>query len=230
MMSIYSDVLGSKLPHCNIETSCKRSRALAASQEVSADAMKVLDSASKMTNRARKNVDIAKEEVESAKKFLQEAEATCDVIDVCSGDEEGRDDDRKKRRKVSTPGDDEDHTGDIVNGRRDILFLDAIATGERVQIVVKHFFADTPTTITLDVKTSDTISNVKVKIEDVVGISALCQLLILNGRGNLYDYFTVGDYKIKNGTQILWQKTWSKPNVAKDMVNDNVRYIVRRVK
>ena len=230
MMSIYSDVLGSKLPHCNIETSCKRSRALAASQEVSADAMKVLDSASKMTNRARKNVDIAKEEVESAKKFLQEAEATCDVIDVCSGDEEGRDDDRKKQRKVSTPGDDEDHTGDIVNGRRDILFLDAIATGERVQIVVKHFFADTPTTITLDVKTSDTISNVKVKIEDVVGISALCQLLILNGRGNLYDCFTVGDYKIKNGTQILWQKTWSKPNVAKDMVNDNVRYIVRRVK
>jgi hypothetical protein len=195
------------------------SRALAASQEVSADAMKVLDSAIKMTNRARKNVDIAKEEVESAKKFLQEAEATCDVIDVCSGDEEGRDDDRKKRRKVSTPGDDEDHTGDIVNGRRDILFLDAIAAGKRVQIIVKHFFADAPTTITLDVKTSDTISNVKVKIEDVVGFPALSQLLILNGRGNLYDCFTVGDYKIKNGTQILcgkrhganrmWQKTWS---------------------
>jgi hypothetical protein len=64
--------------------------------------MKVLDSATKMTNRARKNVDIAKEEVESAKKFLQEAEARCDVIDVCSGDEEGRDDDRKKRRSIDS--------------------------------------------------------------------------------------------------------------------------------
>jgi hypothetical protein len=121
--------------------------------------------------------------------------------------------------EVSTPGDDEDHTGDIVKGRRDILFLDARAAGERVQIIVKHFFADTPTTITLDVKTSDTISNVKVKIEDVVGFPVLCPLLILNGRGNLYDCFTVGDYKIKNGTHILCgkrhganrmsQKTWS---------------------
>ena len=105
---------------------------MAASQEVSAYTMKVLESATKMTNCARKNVDIAKEEVESVKNFLQEAEARCKVVDISSGDEKEVDDNRKNRRKVSTPGNNEDHsTCNIIKGRQEILFLDAAtAAGE----------------------------------------------------------------------------------------------------
>jgi len=62
-----------------------------------------------------------------------------------------------------------------------------------MQIFVKN--TKTGIVITLEVESSDTITNVKAKIQEKEGIPLVSQQLVFRGR-NLYDKLTVEDYDI----------------------------------
>jgi hypothetical protein len=84
------------------------------------------------------------------------------------------------------------------------------------------FYATADTTITLDAKTFGTmISNMTVKIEDAVGFLAHVS----------FQYLTEGEScVIVSLSATTKSRMVRKSYVAKDMVNDNVRYRKRRVR
>ena len=78
--------------------------------------------------------------------------------------------------------------------------------------------------ITLDVKPSDTIYNVKLKIQDKEGLCPHIQNLLFNDKILYDDNYTLADYKIqKESTLKLIQ--WLKPGINFDIVNSGVKII-----
>ena len=83
-----------------------------------------------------------------------------------------------------------------------VLQLTYICTYIGAVLVFKLLLGATEKSLQLEIKMSDTIRNIKEKIQEIGGIPTERQILMLSGK-ELQDDFTISDYEIQSESTIM---------------------------